>query len=626
MACGTLNVVVAALMMTHVRLPIPFVGDCSISISNFTIVDTWAIEWQAIDLDGRIDNATAFKLSLTRGSVAVNASDGCALLPEVMVPVCNWTTQLTFVNSTNSTIERIVREFVDVSMRPLVCDALRFYLNHELPRANRTIAPYPNASITGDLRTSRFARALVSVANRISPIVLPPGAQMNVSARIETRSGVGVNATVQGVVSFADDNVAVTLSCPTPLTARLAFAVTNVSEASLDNVCLRQALFATPRPDDAMPRLLTLLANLAVNYSLPPLSMPREDPPSSPPHAVWIGLALAWASGAALLAALGWRLSPTSGGRIMLLEACWIVAVMFVISNVITAATVQLDGEFDWYSFSLGTTVRDLWRAGLYPLAVFIVLFSGVWPYFKLGSLAWAIVTDRRSTSFLQVVDVVGKYSLLDTTVMVIMAVALAVPRAGVTVTLHAGFFLFLLATLASMLLGTLVTRHRRHAPIGRRARAGLALLAVLLAVESTVTQSVEYEYSGPATLVVGHVSRYSLGELLATFRGADTVVAAIIIAVCVLVPVIMMVTGDARLFSWAAYDVVLVSMLAGLLQLHQFVAFILGEAASRYLYAVRARLLWPGCTFITLMALYQLLFVGVQRRRVVDWDRLQLP
>lgn len=71
-----------------------------------------------------------------------------------------------------------------------------------------------------------------------------------------------------------------------------------------------------------------------------------------------------------------------------------------------------------------------MWTAGIYPLSILILLFSGVWPYLKLVLLLVCWVTPLQYLGFkyreriLIVLDTLGKYSLLDSYVMVMMIVA----------------------------------------------------------------------------------------------------------------------------------------------------------------------------------------------------------
>jgi len=47
--------------------------------------------------------------------------------------------------------------------------------------------------------------------------------------------------------------------------------------------------------------------------------------------------------------------------------------------------------KFDISSFDLYGSVSDMWAAGVYPLAILVFVFSGIWPYAKiLGmTLSW---------------------------------------------------------------------------------------------------------------------------------------------------------------------------------------------------------------------------------------------
>jgi uncharacterized paraquat-inducible protein A len=75
-------------------------------------------------------------------------------------------------------------------------------------------------------------------------------------------------------------------------------------------------------------------------------------------------------------------------------------------------------------------TVRDMWSAGAYPLSALVAFFSGAWPYIKLTSmfLCWILPTSvlklgQRDNGLIWV-DILGKWSLIDAYVMVLMMVA----------------------------------------------------------------------------------------------------------------------------------------------------------------------------------------------------------
>jgi hypothetical protein len=83
------------------------------------------------------------------------------------------------------------------------------------------------------------------------------------------------------------------------------------------------------------------------------------------------------------------------------------------------------------FDFSLGNSIRDMWSAEVYPLALLILVFSGIWPYAKLVMMlcCWFIPPGRclpvkRRGMWLEALDALGKWSLIDTFVLVMMMVA----------------------------------------------------------------------------------------------------------------------------------------------------------------------------------------------------------
>ena len=81
-------------------------------------------------------------------------------------------------------------------------------------------------------------------------------------------------------------------------------------------------------------------------------------------------------------------------------------------------------------TFTLFGTVTDMWAAHVYALSVLIAVLSGIWPYVKLFGVAlssclsskWMSV-ERRGF-ILSVADALGKWSLLDAYVLMMMTVA----------------------------------------------------------------------------------------------------------------------------------------------------------------------------------------------------------
>jgi len=126
--------------------------------------------------------------------------------------------------------------------------------------------------------------------------------------------------------------------------------------------------------------------------------------------------------------------------------------------------------------------VRDMWNSEVYALSLLIGVFSGAWPYLKLLLLlfCWAapvrwLAVDRRET-FLQFLDALGKWSLIDTYVMVMMLVAFRfhLPAPGDTSTNataldiyvepQVGIYTFVFATVVSLIMTHVILHLHRKA------------------------------------------------------------------------------------------------------------------------------------------------------------------
>jgi Paraquat-inducible protein A len=133
------------------------------------------------------------------------------------------------------------------------------------------------------------------------------------------------------------------------------------------------------------------------------------------------------------------------------------------------------------FSFTLANSVVDMWRAHVYPLAILIALFSGTWPYLKLVLMllswlapTWMLPVKRRER-LLMALDALGKWSLIDAYVLVMMLVAFRLTIAAddldftvdVWVDVNYGFYSFLAATMMSLLLThvTLAVHRRAEEP-----------------------------------------------------------------------------------------------------------------------------------------------------------------
>ena len=72
------------------------------------------------------------------------------------------------------------------------------------------------------------------------------------------------------------------------------------------------------------------------------------------------------------------------------------------------------------FAFTLAGSVTDMISAGVYPLALMIGIFSGIWPYLKLYIIAWCwfippvVLSPARRGMLLTSLDILGKWSFID--------------------------------------------------------------------------------------------------------------------------------------------------------------------------------------------------------------------
>ena len=326
--------------------------------------------------------------------------------------------------------------------------------------------------------------------------------------------------------------------------------------------------------------------------------------------------------------------TPISTVRIIIEDCCVVMVCfgtiyMFAWSNSTTAGEVLIGGQFSVYSFALANTVHDLWEAGLVPLSFFVCLFSGVYPYFKLLSVVvYSVILQRPQSRTLRFIDALGKFSLMDTFVMMIMVTGLEVNGIA-TVNIHPSFYVFVTATLMSILVGNYATHGwRRETSVDIAAKQELLLsdqyvfsrqssltfpeknslsawqqwqwkiaipsfaLMLTYSILSGMLPSLAYNIEGIAVLVTGAQKEFTLFQLFeacdpyVTFAGSITLMVA---------PVFYALTYPHCRFlaAWCAPDAFLLACIAGLIQLEQFITFILG-AELKPIYSAHAALLWP--------------------------------
>ena len=176
--------------------------------------------------------------------------------------------------------------------------------------------------------------------------------------------------------------------------------------------------------------------------------------------------------------------------RIFLPFAILITIAAFVSSNSGTGASVyavfnlgrriEIPSIFD---FGLVNSVHDMWVAGSWVLSLLVAVFSGFWPYMKLVlmlisfCMPASILSHKSREKILIVLDATGKFSILDTYVMIMMLVAFhfhvnlpvtekssAAVGSVVDVFIYAayGFITLITATLVSLTLSHIITHLHR--------------------------------------------------------------------------------------------------------------------------------------------------------------------
>lgn len=353
---------------------------------------------------------------------------------------------------------------------------------------------------------------------------------------------------------------------------------------------------------------------------------------------------------------------------VMMLVVATACLMLFAASNTMTGASVLLGSRLNTYSFSMWNTVSDLWGAGLVPLSICVLVFSGIYPYVKLLSLVYFTVWAQRPLSKrLAIIDILGKFSFIDTFALMVMVAGLEI-RGIAKVAIHPGFYCFMFATIASIALGNFATTLYRRGTSHRvpedgeeaavEGGSGYERVATAdvsgatvppppppppsaqteVAEEETAQEApslltrlwrrccrrvsvlpfvvihlcilpswrfgcLAYDIGGLARLVTPAHKTLSLWQLSlldkwgGLERGDAMVVSifAVSIFTILLAPCLFALLPRQCPFlaSWCAADVFVVACVAGLLQLHQFVTFVLGEGMDD-VYTAHATLRWP--------------------------------
>ena len=336
---------------------------------------------------------------------------------------------------------------------------------------------------------------------------------------------------------------------------------------------------------------------------------------------------------------------------------------LFMYSNAVYAVDVMVEidiGEKEEtpppaFSFSLQNTVEDMWNAEVYPLAILIAFFSGAWPYIKLLTMLFSWILPPsifklglRDTS-LVALDALGKWSLIDAYVMVMMMVAFHVElnladglAVIITVVSKTAFFTFITASIFSLIAGHLVLYYHHYVTEMKTAPAEdmpesimnrsfpcvsrgtkvkctsagkVAFVVVLLITGAAIwfgasIDTFKFEFRGLVGYLMGRdadepYSLVSVGTTLPDASGKENdpgvmylqaayfmfgvgMPLALIFSSIMLWITPLRLKQQQRLLifaevcnAWSALDVFVVSIIAALLEIQQFAAFIVGDACD---------------------------------------------
>eukprot|EP00045_Choanoeca_perplexa_P006819 m.59015 g.59015 ORF g.59015 m.59015 type:complete len:1016 (-) comp13804_c0_seq1:15-3062(-) len=119
---------------------------------------------------------------------------------------------------------------------------------------------------------------------------------------------------------------------------------------------------------------------------------------------------------------------------ILVIVACSLVYAHTEVAGRVYPSIVYNGTTTNWSTLSVLQfihTVHDMWFAKVYALDVTVLILSGIWPYLKLVLMlfCWVVPTTTITVStretFLRVLDVLGKWSLLDIYVSIMLVVGM---------------------------------------------------------------------------------------------------------------------------------------------------------------------------------------------------------
>lgn len=304
--------------------------------------------------------------------------------------------------------------------------------------------------------------------------------------------------------------------------------------------------------------------------------------------------------------------------------------------------------------FGLINSIRDMWKAKTYALSILIAVMSCAWPYTKLIMMltVWIlpgpIMNAKRRETWLKVLDALGKWSLVDSFVMILMLIAFnfdvyfpiisGMIDAPVSVHLWVypayGFLTLMLSTVFSLALSHILLAIARYADNpgysdeGEDAKKRISviqfsefrslsiIIGVLLVIALGLVSygisvdSFSFDFVGLIGYALDmldkpHKKVYSVIDLAILLPHAAEnpnqftirFTQALYIVVAIVVPILHIITqlilffvpmrrkvqrafyiAAEYLYAWNCLDVFIISILAAVLEISQFAAFMVGD------------------------------------------------
>ncbi|MGH7116313.1 MAG: paraquat-inducible protein A, partial [Stellaceae bacterium] len=155
------------------------------------------------------------------------------------------------------------------------------------------------------------------------------------------------------------------------------------------------------------------------------------------------------------------RLTPRRGGSLAATAAFTAAGyILYLPANLLPVMSVTQFGRTDPYTILGG--VRELATAGLWPLALLVLVASIIVPGLKLAGLTWFLIAVRlraasllrQRTAFYRFINVIGRWSNID---VFVVSIVVGLVQFGTLTTIEPGSGI---ACFAAVVAATMIAAH----------------------------------------------------------------------------------------------------------------------------------------------------------------------